>query len=271
MAETVTTTLAEVLDRDVYSVLDPTNSVESVSRGTNLVVCDLHLIPRNDPANASSRRSGPSAVRYLVDDRDAQVLAMSGKVPPAVVTAALAAGARSFVAKERRPRPNVWIKAVHAVAGDRKYVTATLAADLLTDARNRPLEKADDFSEEAQEFLRDVLKAADQDELLPRRWAEPTQATILSHIWRVAARRDKLDRLTLKPGWLEVAPLLAAGLSQKEIGDAIGYSWNTVRDRLNNVKQEWEKTHGKTKAKGHRLLLGLYRQYVEENGLRYGP
>ena len=174
-AAKVSEILKNGLEPETYVVAEPLGSVLQVDSSTDVVVCDLHLPPHEGDPSGKTHLSGPAAVRYLVKEVEVQVVAMSGRVPPAVVTAALAAGARSYLTEDGHHRPTEWVKAVATAADCRYYLTAALASDLLKDAEARPLEDNDDLNHDARSLLKDWLIAADEASLfrligMDRRW-----------------------------------------------------------------------------------------------------
>lgn len=149
--------LVKALPSDQYQILDPVQSVFEVPNTVEVVLCDLHLarVGDNPPPE---HLSGPAAIRHLLSETEAEVVAISGIVRPTTVVSALAAGAKSFLSKDGTLSPKLWRDVVDDVRDRRHHVTLALAEMLLQDASERPL--TPDFGSEVNDFLRDVFVSA---------------------------------------------------------------------------------------------------------------
>lgn len=253
-----------------YKVLDPAIRAQEVPTGVDVVICDLHLMPSGEHRDLRGHLSGSKAVRYLVMERDAQVLAMSGHCNDETVVAALAAGARSFVSKHGGYRSHIWQRAVEAAAEGRYSITAQLAATLRKDARARPL-MLKGFSEQDEQFLSDVISAADKEELLSRKWDTAGVRRVLTHVWQVCKRRDDTYRFELSERLLQIAPLFLAGMTSKEIEQQLGLAKNTVQHDVSTLRKRWLAVPGRDDRKvlhQKEVLRLLYQRYLDEQGLK---
>jgi DNA-binding NarL/FixJ family response regulator len=207
----------------VASVEDPGLEV-----GVDAVICDLNL----------PGRSGPDAVSHLVK-AGARVLATSGVAPGQAVLEVIVAGAAGFVPKTADPA--MFIEAVEAVTERGRFVSPSLAAYMLADARDRPLARGDLGSLEL-DILKGYAQGDTTTELSEALGLAPARfAAVLDRIWELTAKRRSMHRLTDRER--EVVTLVARGLSHKAIAGQMGISTVTVPDYLKSIKRKWDATH----------------------------
>ena len=259
--------LAGRLGGDKWSFLEPVRTVDDIAvDAAPLVICDIHL--------AGASRSGPAAIRYVADELQLPVIAMTGYVGPTAIANAVGAGASAFVSKSVPFTSHIWTDSVIAVLGGHRYISPDLAAALLQDQALRPLMEGEELPDEAASYLHSVLREAGS-----RLMARPSAAAV-SHaaamhatIWRVARRRWQAYRLPLSKRQRDAATLFRRGATMKQAAQVFNIGEQTLGKQLDELRKQFRDSPylGRTRSPLYQvdrtaLLLFLDDLQAEEDG-----